>query len=125
MKKLLAILTLSLTCMFSLNGCELVSDLLAPRFDATSSESFEESYTKMRDKLTEEERDKLNTALLYMSAIYLKDHPKEALIAGAAAVLHDDVDNSVTKGFSSDLMKTFDGKTAKQVIREYEEMKKK
>ncbi len=123
MKNLLVILTFSFTCMFSMTGCEIVSELLAPKFDASSTEAFEKSYTNIKKTLSEEEIEKLNNALLYHSAIYLKDHPKEALIAGAAALIHDDADNSITKSFSSDLMKTFDGKTAKQVIKEYEKTK--
>lgn len=125
MKKFLALITFSFVCMFSLNGCDFVSELTAPKFDATSPQTFEDSYTKMRDKLTESERDQLDKALIYISASYLADHPKDTLVAGAAALLHDDIDNSVTKSFGKDLMKTFDGKTAKQVIREYEEMKNK
>ena len=120
MKKLVAILVLS--CTFC--GCEMVSDLFAPKFDATSTESFTESYNNIKSSLTEEEVDKLNEALLYQSAIYLKDHPSEALFALGAAVITEDHKNSVTDGFSKDLMKTFDGKTAKQVIREYEAAKK-
>ncbi len=121
MKKLAVILMLS--CAFCFSGCEMVMDVFSPRFDATSTESFTESYVKIKDSLTEEEVDKLNEALLYQSAIYLKDHPGEALFALGAAVVTEDHNNTITQGFSMGLMKTFDGKTGKQVIREYEAAK--
>ena len=122
MKKIAAILVLS--CTFCFSGCEMVTDLFAPRFDATSTESFTDSYIKIKDSLSEDEVNKLNEALLYQSAIYLKEHPGDALFALGAAVVTEDHNNTITQGFSKDLMKTFDGKTAKQVIREYETARK-
>lgn len=118
MKKLTAILIL--TSIFCFSGCEMFSDLFAPKFDSTSTESFNQSYQKIKNSLTDDEINKLNEALLYNSAIYFKDHPGEALLAIGAAVVTDDHNNTITQGFSQGLMNTFDGKSAKQIIREYE-----
>ena len=119
----LMIILTSATLFFS---CAMVEDLLAPKFDTSSIESFQTSYEKVTAKLTEEEKNKLNEAILYQSAMYIKDHPGSFIAAGIAAAIDDGKksDNPILNSVGRDAMKIFDGKSARQIIHEYEEARK-
>ncbi len=127
MKKISIIISSLVMCSILLSGCSMIEELMAPKFDGSSIEAFEASYMKIKETLTEEEQDKINKAILYQSAMYIKNNPGSFLAAGAAALLDDSdskSENPIINGVSRDALKVFDKKTAKQVIREYEEARK-
>ena len=121
MKKILFALILCCATPIVTSGCSIVQDLMAPRADGSSMTAFKESIQKMREALSPEDRDKLDKAVAYQSAKFLKEN-KGAVIAGGLAALLDDkgTDNAALQGVEKDFLKQFDGKTAKQIIRDYE-----
>ena len=114
-------LILAILFLFIASGC-------APKIDASTNESFKASLEKVRQSLPESERGKLDDAIKYQAAIYAKDNVGTLLAVGVAAVLTDgesDTVKDVVDIKSREFLMKFDGKTGKEIIKEYEALKDK
>lgn len=114
----------------SLTGCsqivESAMDLFAPTIDATTSDTFIESMQKVRNELSPADRDRFDAAIAYYSIEYVKNNPGQAIAAGAAALFADKdskLGNAITTNLTKDFMMQFHGKTARNIIRDYEKAK--
>ena len=111
---------------FSYTGCsqisEQIQDIFAPTIDATSANTFIDSMQKVRNELSQSDREKFDAAIAYFSIEYVKNNPGQALAAGAVAALggNNQLGNTITENLTKDFMMQFHGKTAKGIIREYE-----
>ena len=123
--KILFLLLLSFS-VFAYTGCsqitDQIQDLFAPTIDATSADTFIDTMQKVRNDLSQADREKFDAAIAYFSIEYVKNNPSQALAAGAAAVLtnNNKIGNTITENLTKDFMMQFHEKTARKIIREYE-----
>ena len=99
-------------------GCDQVKEFIAPRFDTTSMEAFEASVLKIKADLTPAEQKQLDDAIMAKKLNYFKDNAGSVIIGGLAAALDDNEDSALMRGVEQDFLKSFEGKTGRQIIRE-------
>ena len=112
---------LTVLFLFIASGC-------SPKIDATNNETFKASLEKVRQSLPESERTKLDDAIKYQAAMYAKDNVGTLIAVGAAALLtngNNDTVNDVADIKAREFLMMFDGKTGKEIIKEYEAQKDK
>ena len=68
---------------FSYTGCsqisEQIQDIFAPTIDATSANTFIDSMQKVRNELSQSDREKFDAAIAYFSIEYVKNNPGKTI----------------------------------------------
>ncbi len=125
MKKILIAVCLCCAVPVAATGCSLVQELMAPRADGSSMEAFYASIERMKADMTPEDRLQLDKAIAYQHLMYFKDNTGAVLVGGIASLFDKEGEtNAATKGVEQDFLRQFDGKTAKQILRDYENANK-
>lgn len=83
--------------------CFVVVSCSGPKIDGSSKENYKKSFEKIKEKLTEEEKEQLDDAMLAIA------------FNGSE---FDDLSSMDPDDFLEDLMKKLDGKSAKEIIEE-------